>query len=322
MNLHYTPRKHEKLGQLLGRSSVMQQIFQQIKKAATVDIPILLQGETGTGKDLAAQLIHRISERSDGPYIPINLNALPSEMLASELFGHEKGSFTGAIAQHKGKFEQAKNGTIFLDEIESLDENVQVSLLRLIEEKKFFRLGGRRRIATNVRIIAASNANLNSLVEQGTFRQDLFYRLEIFPIQLPPLRQRKDDILLLTSIFVMHYNKLLKKRVTRVDQHCLQQLEKFDWPGNVRELKNVINRSVLLCDGDELRVEHLPERFHQDGPSRPIMCFYAGTPLDEIEETVIRQTLAYVNDNRTEAAKLLGISRRALYNRLRKFHIE
>jgi DNA-binding NtrC family response regulator len=299
----------------------MRQIYKQIRKAASIDISILLQGETGTGKDLAAQTIHCLSDRSDGPFIPINLGALPSEMVASELFGHEKGSFTGAIAQRKGKFEQAKNGTVFLDEIESIDENVQVSLLRLVDERKFYRLGGKRRVTTNARLTVASNEHLETLVKQGTFREDLFYRLNVFPIYLPPLRERKEDISHLATEFIARQSRILKKQITRISPEGLRTLEDYDWPGNVRELKNMVQRAVLLCDGEELRPEHFPARLRTEPSPLPVISFRVGTPLEEVEHALIRHTLEVVDNNRTEAAKLLGISRRALYNRLRKYQI-
>jgi DNA-binding NtrC family response regulator len=323
MSISIDPSNIPKIGPFTGCSGRMQQIYKQIRKAASIDISILLQGETGTGKDLAAQTIHCLSDRSDGPYIPVNLGALPSEMVASELFGHEKGSFTGAIAQRKEKFEQAKNGTIFLDEIESIDENVQVSLLRLVDEKKFYRLGGKRRVTTNARLTAASNEHLESLVGQGTFREDLFYRLHVFPIYLPPLRERKEDISHLATEFIARQSRILKKQITRMDPEGLRMLEDYDWPGNVRELKNVIQRAVLLCEGEELRPEHFPARLQTaKAPSTlPVISFNIGTPLEEVERALIRHTLEVVDNNRTEAAKLLGISRRALYNRLRKHQI-
>lgn len=323
MEIAYTIRKQDRLGKLLGRSAVMQQVFDQLKKAAKIDAPILLQGETGTGKDLAAQVIHHMSAHSDGPYIPINLGALPSEMVASELFGHEKGAFTGAIAQRKGKFEQAKHGTVFLDEIESVDDNIQVSLLRLLEDKRFYRLGGKSQCVTNARITVASNADLRELVRQQTFREDLLYRLDLFPIYMPPLREHPEDIPLLIAAFMEHQSRLLNKQITEFSEECFQVLTEYDWPGNVRELKNVLHRASLLCEGHELRLEHLPPRLHThpSGPSTTAVSFRIGTSLDEMERTMVLQTLNAVGNNRTEAAQLLGISRRALYNRLKKHRI-
>lgn len=317
--LRHTPKKFSPLS---GQSSAIQQVFKQIKKAASVDIPILIQGETGTGKDLVARAIHQRSSCADGPYVPINLGALPTEIIASELFGHERGAFTGAAAQQKGKFEQAQNGTLFLDEIESIEEKIQVTLLRVLEQRKFYRLGGKRRISTNARITAASNENLRDLVDQGTFREDLFYRLDIFPIQLPPLRKRQEDIPIFVAEFIVKYNQMLKKQISAIDPDCLYMLQEYEWPGNIRELKNVIQRAVLLCDTSELRIEHFPPRLHNYHSPLPLISFKVGTPLEHIERTVIMHTLEYADHSRTEAAKLLGISRRALYNRLNKYRIQ
>jgi DNA-binding NtrC family response regulator len=325
-----------KTGPFTGRSAQIGQVYEQIKKAASVNVPVLLQGETGTGKEVAAHAIHNLSSYAEGPFIPVNLSALPSEIVASTLFGHEKGAFTGAVAQHKGKFEQARHGTVFLDEIESVDDNVQVSLLRLVEEKIFYRIGGKRKLKTNARLTAASNENLELLVNQGTFRLDLFYRLNVFKIVMPPLRTRRDDIFPLVAEFVMRQNKLLNKQIRAIDPACLNALEQHDWPGNVRELKNVIQRVVLLCEDRELDPDHLPPAFQQGAPSSvvppppspdpalpedKVLRIRIGTPLAEIERTVILYTLKRVENNRTEAAKLLGISRRALYNRLHKHGI-
>ena len=326
MKISLTEISHEEkrgLGQLIGQAPSMKKIYTQMRKSASIDIPVLLQGETGTGKDLVAHSIHMLSACSDGPYIPVNLGALPSEMIASELFGHEKGAFTGAISQRKGKFEQAKHGTLFLDEIEAVDEKTQVSLLRVIEQKRYFRLGGKRQISSNARIIAASNENLQRLVEQGTFREDLYFRLEVFPIHIPPLRKRKGDMPLLASQFLTHYTKLLKKQITHIDAECLSMLESYSWPGNIRELKNLLQRAVVMCDGTTLLPEHFAGRLHSNdyGEGTPTLKFPIGTSLDHIERTTILHTLEFVDNNRTEAAKLLGISRRALYNRLKKHRI-
>lgn len=246
-------------------------------------------------------------------------------MVASELFGHEKGAFTGAIAQHSGKFEQARNGSIFLDEIESIDYNVQVSLLRLLENQRFFRIGGRRIITSNARIIAASNKDLRPLVEQGVFREDLYYRLDVFSITMPPLRERPDDLPLLIAHFVSDTNTLLHKCVTRIESACLEELEAYGWPGNVRELRNAVYRAVLLCEGDTLLPEQFPSQCAgvvMPLSASPTLHFPLETSLDEIEREIIVGTLAFTRNNRTAAAGLLGISRRALYNRLRKFRIE
>jgi DNA-binding NtrC family response regulator len=312
--------KPDRMGQIVGRSTAMQKVYEQIRKAAAVNIPVLLLGETGTGKDLVASTIYRLSDQ-DGPYIPLNLGSLPTELVASELFGHERGAFSGAIRQHKGVFERASDGTVFLDEIDAMEEKIRVSLLRLIEEKRFRRLGGKRPLRTNARLISASNSDLEGLVNDGKFRKDLFYRLDGFRIILPPLRQRPEDIPLLAEEMLGRYNRALNKNVQSVSRDFVDLLSANEWPGNIRELKNVVQRAVLVCEGDELLPEHLPPRFHSKNPLRPEVTFQIGTPLDEVERVMVIRALAEADNNRKEAARLLGISRRAIYNKLRKHNI-
>jgi len=307
--------------ELIGRSPQMQAVHGQIRLAATTDIPVLLSGETGTGKDLAGQEIHCQSDRKNGPFVPIHLGALPAELVASELFGHEKGAFTGALEGRQGKFEQAHNGTVFLDEITTIDEKVQVSLLRLIEQRRFSRLGGRKALSTNIRLIAASNQDLDDAVGRGVFREDLYYRLNVFRIVMPPLRERRGDISLLIEHFLKRYNTSFQKNIAGIAPDCFALLESYDWPGNVRELKNVVQRAALVCDSEVILPKHLPPRFRPDRPVRQKMTFEVGTSLDEIEREVIVRTLTAVQDNRRRAAETLGISRRTLYNRLRKYEL-
>jgi DNA-binding NtrC family response regulator len=322
-NLFLEAKKHEvKLEQLVGRSKSMQEVYRQIRQAAVTDMPILLEGETGTGKDLAAQAIHEQSERKDGPYVAVNLGALPSELVGSELFGHEKGAFTGATGRREGKFEQAQDGTVFLDEIATIDAKVQISLLRLIEQKTFQRLGGKKTIQTNARLITASNQNLPDLVEQGHFRKDLYFRLDVFRILMPPLRDRAGDVVLLIDEFLKRFNRSFKKNIVGVTPECISLLESYDWPGNVRELKNVIQRAVLVCEGEILLPDHLPPRFRPGKPAPGKVSFEIGTPLQEIEREMIVRVLAAAQNNRKRAADLLGISRRALYNKLKKHSIK
>ena len=307
--------------ELVGNSQPMQDVYRQIRLAAVTDIPVLLLGKTGTGKDLAATAIHRLSDRKVGPFVAVNLGALPKELVASELFGHEKGAFTGATNRREGKFEQARDGTVFLDEVGTIDEKVQVSLLRLIDQKGFYRLGGKRAISTNARLIAASNQGLADLVRRGQFREDLYYRFDVFRIVLPPLQSRHGDIPLLVDTFLRRYNQSFRKHVLGIAPECLSVLESYEWPGNVRELKNVIQRAVLVCEGETLLREHLPGRFRTRRPVRPEVTFEVGTPLDEVEQEMVIQALAAAQNNRTRAAELLAISRRALYNKLRKYGI-
>jgi len=322
-NLFLEAKKREvKFEQLVGRSKPMQEVYRQIRQAAVTDMPILLMGETGTGKDLAAQAIHEQSKRKSGPYLVVNLGALPSELVGSELFGHEKGAFTGAIERREGKFEEGQDGTVFLDEIATIDSKVQISLLRLIEQKTFHRLGGKRTIQSNARLIAASNQNLLDLVEQGRFRKDLYYRLDVFRIVMSPLRERREDIVLLIDEFLKRFNRSLKRNVVGVAPECISLLESYDWPGNVRELKNVVKRAVLVCEGPVLLPEHLPPRFRPGKPVYSKVNFEIGTPLEDVEREMIVRVLAAAQNNRKLTADLLGISRRALYNKLQKHHIK
>ncbi len=306
---------------LVGRSPPMRAMYRQIRQAAATDIPVLLTGETGTGKDLAARAIHARSARRQEPYVPVHLGALPQELVASELFGHEKGAFTGALERRVGSFEHAHGGTVFLDEIGTVDEKVQVSLLRLFEKKRFHRIGGRRMIAADVRLIAASNEDLDEAVEHHRFREDLFFRLNVFHVVLPPLRERHGDIPLLVDEFLQRYNREFNKRILGIAPECMGLLEGHDWPGNVRELKNVIQRAVLVCTGEVLLPRHLPPRFRDQEPRAPRATFEVGTPLAQVEREMIRRALAAAANNRTRAAGLLGISRRALYNKLHKHNL-
>jgi DNA-binding NtrC family response regulator len=310
--------------EMYGEAPPMQEVFRQIRQAASTDMPVLLVGQTGTGKELAARAIHRNSDRRDGPYIPVNAGAIPKELVASELFGHEKGAFTGAGERSKGKFELARDGTLFLDEIGSVDEKVQVSLLRIIEQKRVYRLGGNRGIATNARLVAASNESLFDAIEQGQFREDLFYRLDVFRITLPPLKDRREDIPLLIDEFLKRYNEDFDKAIVGISPECLSVMQAYDWPGNVRELKNVVQRAVLVCTGDVILREHLPSRFQKmkGRPAHQGVIFEIGTTLDQMEREMIVRTLAAAKNNRKHTAEILGISRRALYNKLRKHGIK
>jgi len=314
-------RKSVKFHDLIGRSPAMQSAYRQIRQAAATDVPVLITGETGTGKDLAAQAIYRTGGRAKQAYLPVNLGALPPELVASELFGHEKGAFTGAAEKREGIFERGNGGTVFLDEIGSIDEKVQVSLLRLIEQKRFHRLGGRRAISSDVRIIAASNDDLADAVRKGSFREDLYYRLDVFHLVMPPLRERPGDIPLLIDAFLRRYNDTFQKDIRGIAPECVSLFEHYEWPGNVRELKNIIQRAVLVCSETVLGPQHLPARLTPDIRMRPKVEFEVGTPLSEIEREMIVRVLAFTNNNRKRAAEELGISRRALYNKLSRHHL-
>jgi DNA-binding NtrC family response regulator len=308
---------------MLGISLPMRELFQRTLDAASEDISVLITGETGTGKDMVASAIHRRSRRKDGPYITVNTGAMCSELVASELFGHEKGSYTGALESAKGCFEEAHGGTIFLDEISTISERAQVSLLRVLETKTFRRVGGERDICADVRVIAATNENLEAAVKERRFREDLFYRLDVFHIHVPALRERPGGVSLLANHFVPHFNAIYKKKVRAVAPETWRCLRSYPWPGNVRELKNVIQRAVLMAKGEELSPEALPLRIRGansvelNAPGRDFPI-HAGMTLDAVEKEFVLMTLALTKGNKKEAAETLRISRRALYDKLKK----
>ena len=304
---------------MLGASLPMREVFQRIIEAASEDIAVLITGETGTGKDLVASAVHKRSRRRNGPYIAVNTGAMPSELIASELFGHERGAYTGATETTKGRFEEAHGGTIFLDEISAISEKVQVSLLRVLETKTFRRVGGEKDICADVRVIAATNENLEEAVKQKRFREDLFYRLEVFHIHVPALRERPGGIALLANHFVPHFNAIYKKNVRAVAPETWRCLRSYSWPGNVRELKNVIQRAVLIAE--ELTPDLLPQRIRttaETHTARQHFPIHAGMTLDAVEREFILMTLGSTKGNKKEAAQSLGISRRALYDKLKK----
>ncbi|MBI4524011.1 MAG: sigma-54-dependent Fis family transcriptional regulator [Deltaproteobacteria bacterium] len=308
---------------MLGVSLPMLEIFQQIMEAALHDIPVLITGETGTGKDLVASAIHKQSGRKDKPYVAVNTGAMPTELIASELFGHEKGAFTGALETRKGRFEEANGGTIFLDEISTMDERAQVTLLRVLETKTFRRVGGDKDICVDVRIIAATNEALENGIKEKKFREDLYYRLDVFHIHLPPLRERPGGaVTVLTNHFLSQFNAAYNKAVKVVSPEVYRALRRYRWPGNVRELKNVIQRAVLVASNDELTLDLLPARiragreckdFRRSAP--PI---HLGMTLEAVEREFIKLTLVASRGNKKETASRLGISRRALYNKLNR----
>ena len=304
----------------------MRTVIQYIMEAASDDIPVLISGETGTGKDLVAAAIHKRSRRNNFPFLPVNMGAIAPELIASELFGHERGAYTGASERRAGLFEQAQGGTLFLDEITTMDEKTQVSLLRVLETKTIRRVRGEKDIQVDVRVIAATNENIEGAVQQGRFREDLFYRLDVFRIQLPPLRERYGAVSLLTDHFVALFTELYKKDVRIVSSETYRLIRAYPWPGNIRELKNVIQRAVLLAKGVELTPELLPQRIRDlDGSERARPRDYQpiqlGMSLAEVEKEYMRMALASVNGNKVKAASLLKISRRTLYNKLKRFDL-
>jgi DNA-binding NtrC family response regulator len=308
---------------MLGGSLPMREVFQRILEAASEDISVFITGETGTGKDMVASAIHKRSRRNGGPYIPVNTGAMPSELIASELFGHEKGAYTGAVETIKGRFEEAHRGTIFLDEISTISEKAQVSLLRVLENRTFRRVGGEKYICADVRVIAATNENLEEAVKQKKFREDLFYRLDVFHIHVPALRERPGGVTLLTNHFVPHFNSVYKRKVRDVAAETWRSLRAYPWPGNVRELKNVIQRAVLMAKGKELTPDLLPLRIRAANTADSYAAderfpIHAGMTLGAVEKRFIQMTLTLAKGNKKETAHQLGISRRALYDKLKK----
>lgn len=307
---------------MVGRSTVMQQVYRQIRQAAATDIPVLLSGETGTGKELAAKAIHELSSRANAACVPVHIGALPPDLVASELFGHQQGAFTGATAMRKGCFEVADGGTVFLDEIATIDEKMQVSLLRLIETNQFCRIGSQDPLFVDVRVIAASNADLPDEIRRRNFREDLYYRLDVLHVTMPPLRERYGDITLLMDHFIKNASDDFQKTIRGISPDFISCLEAYPWPGNVRELKNVIQRSVISCTTDILESTHLPRRISQYREEDITVTIRVGSSLEKVEKEVIIRTLEYSGHNRTRTSEILGISRRSLYNKLRRYHIQ
>jgi transcriptional regulator with PAS, ATPase and Fis domain len=284
---------------------------------------VLLTGESGTGKDLAAKVIHYTSERAARPFVNITCSALPETLLESELFGHERGAFTDARAQKRGLLESADGGTVFLDEIGEMVPALQAKLLRFLEEKAFKRVGGAQDIRVDVRVIAATNRNLEEAVRQGTFREDLYYRLNVLPLVLPPLRAHPSDIPALVRHYVDGFNREFRKSVTGVSAEAMKGLETYPWPGNIRELRNVIERAVILSPGEFIEAAHVPADL--SGPPPPSIQsagLTAGMTVEEAERKLIELTLAHTHDNKTRAAEILGVTVKTLHNKLKRFRRE
>lgn len=305
----------------VARSKAMKQIFEQIQIAAAADTTVLVTGESGTGKELVAASIHRRSARASGPFVAVHTGAIPQDLVASELFGHEKGSFTGAIETKSGHFEAANGGTLFLDEVNTMDTRTQVSLLRVLETFRFARVGGQEEHAANVRVVAATNRELGDLVEAGQFREDLYYRLNIFPIRLPPLRDRREDIPVLTQSFVDLFARRYRKPDMAPTAETLDLLTRYPWPGNARELRNVVEHMVILATGGKLTPDLLPRLVAGTADDSDYVRIPVGTRMKDIERTMIARTLDANDWNKQQAARILGISRRSLYNKLDRYQI-
>jgi len=363
---------------MVGSSRAMSKVYKRIRNVSPFDIPILIIGESGSGKELVARAIHNESARRSGPFHAVNTGALTAELIASELFGHEKGAFTGATTAKKGFFEIANGGTLFLDEIGTMGHDTQVNLLRIIESQTFTRVGGTTPLRSNVRILAATNADLRMQVRSNSFRRDLYYRLSVFPLTLPPLRKRRDDIPVLVEFFREQYTAQFDRPVRGFEAGAMKQLRSYGWPGNVRELSNMVIRLVVGAAGDMIAETDVVEALYQtamqipeaeladpatapeissteadapvnssagdrDSDSQPIRGFVQGDPADEtvdhsedpeestlhagqtieaMERQLIEATIRESNGNRTKAAKLLGISRKSLYNKIKSYRID
>jgi DNA-binding NtrC family response regulator len=308
------------LGDLVGNSPAMQQIFSIIRQVAPTSAPVLICGESGTGKDLVAREIHKCSQRGDGPFVAINAAALPETLIESELFGHEKGAFTGAMERSAGCFEQAQGGTLFLDEIGEMPASTQPKLLRVLEDLRVRRLGGKREIEVDVRVLAATSQAVRTHL-----REELYYRLSVFQIVVPPLREHKEDILPIAEVMLRNLNQKHGTRIAGVDTQVLQLLERYDWPGNVRELRNFLERAAIMAGEGMIALKHLPSAAFGVGPgpyARPApdsedpLRLQPGQPLMKLEEAYIKLTLEHVRGNRKLAAEMLGISLRTLQNRI------
>ncbi len=321
--------------EIISQAANVRSLLALMRNVAKSKSSILIQGESGTGKELFARYIYRHSSREDRPFVAINCAAIPHHLLESEMFGYEKGAFTGAVQRKPGKFELADGGTLLLDEIGEMDIQLQAKLLRVLQESEVDRLGGREPVSIDVRIIATTNADLKKSTEEKKFREDLFYRLNVIPIHIPPLRDRKGDVVLLGDYFLKKYSRINGKKKPVISPEAFRILEDYSWPGNVRELEHVIERSVLICDGDVIFPEHLylenpiryvPKETPAEGGTEPDLSVQAATgepvTLKEMEKTMIFDALRRVKGNRTQASKILGISVRTMRNKLQEYESE
>jgi two-component system, NtrC family, response regulator AtoC len=325
-NLNLREQLDKKFGleNIVGASPSMQQIFEIVQQVAPTRATVLITGETGTGKELIAQAIHNLSPRKGGPFIAVHAAALTSTLLESELFGHERGAFTGAVERRIGRFELADGGTLFLDEVGEIEPAMQVKILRVLEERAFERVGGQKTVQVDVRLIAATNRDLKKLVSEGKFRDDLFYRLSVVTVSLPPLRERLDDIPLLANTFLGQCSRENNRPLREMTPDALNVLMAYDWPGNVRELRNTIEQMVVLGRGERLTLRDVPAaiRGGADLTKIPVVRPRATMTVEEAERQLIVQALKEMDGNRTRAAEKIGMSRRTLHRKLKKYGLE
>jgi Nif-specific regulatory protein len=314
-------KSHFNIHNMVGTSNAMKEVYRLIEQVSNSNATVLLRGESGTGKDLVAHAIHYNSLRADKPFVKVNCTALPDTLLESELFGHEKGAFTGAAERKLGRFERAHGGTIFLDEIGDFSLNLQVKLLRVIQFKEFERVGGLETIKTNVRIVVATHKNLEEQIKEGLFREDLYYRINVFPIYMPLLRERKDDIMLLADYFLEKIAIENNKNISRISTPAIDMLTRYHWPGNIRELENCIERAVLLCNDDVIRSEHLPPSLQMIKKTEPVAQRSLTEIIENKERELIVDALKKFEGNQRKTAKELGISERILGYKIKKYSI-
>ena len=313
--------KQKQFANVIAKSPQMTAIFDVVHQVAPTKASVLITGESGVGKELIADAIHRLSDRKDKPFVKVHCAALSESLLESELFGHEKGAFTGAVGRKRGRFELAHLGTILLDEIGEINPNVQVKILRVLQEKRFERVGGEETLQVDTRIISATNADLRKEIEAGRFREDLFYRLNVVNIEVPPLRERKEDIPLLVSAFIKEFARENNKNVEGIDPKARSVLYNYSWPGNIRELKNCIESATVMCKGNIIHVDDLPPSVVGDSDNDYIKISL-GSKLSDAEEEIIRSTLNANKGNKSKTAEILGIGRKTLHRKIVEYGIE
>lgn len=313
--------KRYSFGNMIGSSSSMKELFATLELVAPSDATVLITGESGTGKELVASALHQQSRRCSFPFVKVNCAALNENLLESELFGHESGAFTGAVSQRKGRFEQADKGTLFLDEIGDMSLQTQAKILRVLQEGELDRLGGSETISVDVRLLAATHRDLQQMIEAETFRQDLFFRLSVVPVELPPLRERRKDIPDLLTLFLDRYAEKNRKDIKGFHPEVLRVFLSYDWPGNIRELENTVERAVILCPGEQITVRELPSQLLPAGSVDE--THHAATPLTlrDMEREMIRATLVQNRGNRSKTAKILGVARQTLLNKLKDYDL-
>ena len=322
-SLRHQLQEHGRFGPMVGNAPALRGVYRVIEQAAPTAASVLVYGESGTGKELVAKTIHQLSGRNKNPFIAINCAAIPESLLENELFGHERGAFTGAVERRPGCFELAHTGTLFLDEIAEVAPGIQAKLLRVLQERTVRRLGGQKEQAVDVRLIAATNLDPAKAVQQGKLREDLYYRINVIAICVPPLRERVEDIPLLVHTFMTEFNERNGRAVTAIAPDAVRLLQRYTWPGNIRELRNVIERAVILSPGEFIETAHLPADL--SGPPAPSVQsagLTAGMTVDEAERKLIELTLAHTNDNKTRAAEILGVTVKTLHNKLKRFRRE